>query len=163
MTTFKITDRATATVGAGTLVEVYDADGTPKKALVSALGAVGPTGPAGATGATGAAGQNAPVYNSSGLISGAKIWLGTATCDSSGVWSANCSSAGFSGAPTVFVSIGGTPGDLSGFAGSRTYEATTTSISGQCYAILESGDPPVFSLGPLGMSGLIVTILAIGN
>lgn len=160
MTTFKITDRATATVGSGTLVEVYDADGTPKKALVSALGAVGPAGPVGPAGANG---QNAPVYNSGGLISGAKVWLGTATCDSAGSWSANCSSAGFSSAPTVFVSIGGTPGDLTGFAGSRTYEATATSISGQCYAILESGDPPTLIMGPIGMSGMVVTILAIGN
>ena len=157
---YTILDRATATVGADTLVEVFDADGTPKKALVSALGAVGPEGPEGPPGEDG---QNAPVYNSGGLISGAKIWLGTATCDGAGTWSADCSSAGFGSAPTVFVTIGGTPGDLTGFAGSRTYEATTTSISGQCYAIIETGDPLTLSMGPLAMSGMVVTILAIGN
>lgn len=65
-------------------------------------GIQGPQGVAGQTGATGPqgpAGTSAPVYGTSGLISGAKRWVGQATTDASGNWSASITSAGCSAAP----------------------------------------------------------------
>jgi hypothetical protein len=76
-----------------------------------ATGAVGPAGPAGQAGTAGATGQTgpagaagpagsaAPVYGASGLISGAKFWVGTATTDANGNWSADIIKAGCTAAP----------------------------------------------------------------
>jgi hypothetical protein len=47
----------------------------------------------------GPAGPAAPVYGASGLISGAKHWVGTTTTDASGNWSANIATAGCTAAP----------------------------------------------------------------
>lgn len=49
---------------------------------------------------TGWSGQTA-VFNSSGLISAPRRWIGTATTDASGDFTADISAAGFSAAPTV--------------------------------------------------------------
>jgi hypothetical protein len=67
----------------------------------SVTGPQGPAGPAGAsiTGPQGPAGASAPVYGASGLISGAKIWIGSATTDASGNFTASIASAGCTNAP----------------------------------------------------------------
>jgi hypothetical protein len=62
-------------------------------------GTAGVAGPAGPVGATGPAGASAPVYGASGLISGAKEWVGTATTDANGNWTADISKAGCTAAP----------------------------------------------------------------
>lgn len=62
-------------------------------------GDTGPPGSPGAQGLTGPAGASAPVYGVAGLISGAKRWIGTATTDTSGNWTADISKAGCTAPP----------------------------------------------------------------
>lgn len=50
-----------------------------------------------------------PMYDSLGLITSPRSWIGTATVGANGVWTVDYSSAGFSAPPLVnAVAIGGT-------------------------------------------------------
>lgn len=80
-------------------------------------------------------------YNSGGLVAGMKIWIGSATTDGSGDWSADFSAAGFGGAPTVLalpILNTATVTDMlwSSVTTVSATEATGTAIRGAVLAIL---------------------------
>lgn len=135
---FTILDRGTATVDAGTLVEVFDDDSTPKKALVSALGV---TGPPGAPGTDGDDGTSAPVYNGSGIISGAKVFIGTVSLAADGSFSINVASAGFAAGPVVTMTVlqlNATLLAVPAVVVVGAINSSTTTITGNCYAVKDN-------------------------
>lgn len=106
--------------------------------VMGPMGIPGPQGiqgDAGATGPTGATGPAGTValYNQSGLISGVpKIWVGYANPNSSGIWTVNFASAGFTTIPFVMVcsaNLGTAPADRN-FASVNTLSTTTTTATG---------------------------------
>jgi hypothetical protein len=133
-------------------------------------GPTGSTGPTGNTGATGPSGTNGtngtngivPVYNSSGLITGPKMWVGSATTASNGSWSVNYSSAGFSNVFSVNPQPISTANTTSAAVGSSITSPSTTSVSGQCYLA-----NPISLLGVLPLqtagAGIVVQVVVIGN
>jgi Collagen triple helix repeat (20 copies) len=139
-------------------------------------GPTGPQGPAGSagatgsTGATGAAGTNGtngtngivPVYNSGGLVSGVKMWVGTATTASNGTWSVNYSSASFTNIFSVQPQAVSTANTTAAAVSSSITSPSTTVVSGQCYIA-----NPVTLLGLLPLqtagAGIVVQVIVIGN
>lgn len=103
-----------------------------------------------------------PVFNSAGPVSGVKIWTGTATTDSSGNWSVDYSSAGFTNVPNV------QPNAISAGTGTAQAASTTmtapskTGASGKCFipnAISLLGVLPLQAAG----AGITVQVMAIGT
>jgi hypothetical protein len=133
---------------------------TGPQGLTGAVGATGAQGPSGATGAAGANGI-VPMYNSAGLIAGPKVWVGTATTNSSGQWSINYSSAGFA----QILSVQPTPISTANTAAASVVASmlapTTTSVSGGTFIA-----NPVSLLGILPLqtagAGIVIQVLVIG-
>ena len=125
-----------------------------------ATGPAGANGSAGATGATGAAGS-VPTYNSAGLVAGVKIWYGTATTGTNGVWSVNYSSAGFTAPPIVSPQPVSTSNSSANAIVSSMTAPTTTGAAGGTYIA-----NPVTLLGLLPLqtagAGLTIQVIAIG-
>jgi hypothetical protein len=126
-----------------------------------AAGPQGPTGSQGLQGATGAAGI-VPVYNPAGLVSSPKMWVGTTTTNSSGQWSINYASAGFTNVlsvqPTAIASSTSAANNIS----TGMTAPTATSVSGACFipnAISLLGLLPLQSAG----AGITIQVLVIGN
>lgn len=134
-----------------------------------ATGAVGPTGGVGATGATGAAGATGSAgatgpagiacYNSSGVITGCKQWVGTATVNSSGNWSVSVSSAGFSSVLwTQFSSLAPANG---GSVNVSTGSCTTSTCSGTVTGSLNVLGILTLSLN--NINGSTIAVQVVGN
>jgi hypothetical protein len=130
-------------------------------------GATGSQGPVGNTGLTGAAGTNGtngivPIYNSGGLVSGVKIWVGSATTASNGTWSVNYSSASFTTVFSVQPQPISTANTTAAAVNSSITTPTTTTVSGQCYIA-----NPVTLLGLLPLqtagAGIVVQVIVIGD
>lgn len=132
-------------------------------------GATGPQGSAGATGAMGSAGATGPtgatgslpVYNSSGILSGAKCWIGSTTTTTGGAWSVSFSSASFANAPTVIpqaVSVSGLiAGQYLAFNTAPTASGVSGNIAlGTTLSILGA----TLIAGP---SGVTVQVIACGS
>lgn len=101
-------------------------------------GDTGSQGAQGIQGNTGAAGPMGPagtvaLYDQSGLVSGtAKIWVGAANPNSSGIWTINYANAGFTRPPQVMVcsaNLGSAPADRN-FASVNTLSITNTGCNG---------------------------------
>lgn len=123
-------------------------------------GTNGATGSAGATGPTGATGS-LPFYNSSGILSGAKCWLGSTTTTTGGAWSVSFSAASFANPPTVVpqaVSVSGLiAGQYLAFNTVPTASGVSGSIAlGTTLSILGA----TLIAGP---SGVTVQVIACGN
>jgi hypothetical protein len=132
--------------------------------LVGATGSTGATGPTGSTGPQGPTGATGsiPVYNSAGLITGAKIWIGTATTNSSGAWSVNYSSAGFTSAPSVQAQAISTSTSTANAVSTTQTAPTSTSVSGAAFvpnAISLLGLLPLQTVG----AGTVIQVMAIGS
>lgn len=114
-------------------------------------GATGPAGPAGAL-----------VYDSSGLVSAAKIWSGSATTGSNGQFTVNYSSAGFSSAPFLQATAIG-PGSAVGDSRNASWTAapSTTSATG----IVTAPQSALLGLIPLALvgAGVVVHVTAVGK
>lgn len=128
------------------------------------VGPTGATGPIGATGNTGPQGPSGivPVYNSSGIVSGVKMWVGTATTNSSGQWSINYSSAGFTNPPLINPQAISTSNTAANTVSTSMTSPTTTTVSGACYipnAISLLGVLPLQSVG----AGVTVQVVCIGT
>lgn len=103
-----------------------------------------------------------PTYTSAGLQSGYKMWFGTATTNSSGQWSANYSSAGFTVPPLVQPQAVSSANTTAGAVGSSITAPTTTSVSGACFVA-----NPISLLGVLPLqtvgAGVVVQLFVIGK
>ncbi len=141
--------------------------------LTGATGATGPqgatgvTGPQGATGATGSAGANgtngvAPMYNSAGLITNPKVWVGTTTTDSSGQWSVSYASAGFAQVLSVQPTPISTANTAAASIVASMLTPTLTAVSGGTFIA-----NPVSLLGILPLqtagAGIVIQVLVIGT
>lgn len=120
-------------------------------------GGIGPAGPAGSVGPAGAL-----VYGSSGAISNAKIWKGTATTNSSGQFTADYSAAGFTVAPAVQATVIGS-GSTAGDAKNASWTAAPGLNSATGIVTAASG--AVLGLIPIQLvgAGVIVHVIAVGN
>lgn len=117
----------------------------------------GLTGSAGSNGTNGAAGI--VCYNSSGVISGCKQWVGTATVNSSGNWSVSIASAGFSSVGwTQFASIAPANG---GSVSIATGSCTATTCSGTATGALNVLG--VLTLSLSNISGSVISVQAVGQ
>lgn len=99
-----------------------------------------PAGPPGPQGPQGPAGT-VNAYNSAGQIAGLKMWLGTATANSSGDWTVDYSSAGFTEVISVYpsaVSKGDTLADRL-IASNAAAAPTLTSASGHLMSASAAG------------------------
>lgn len=136
-----------------------------RSALRGPAGAIGPTGPTGptgatgnpgATGSTGATGATGPagalVYDSGGLVSGAKVWSGTALTNGSGQWTVNYAAAGFTSAPVVQATCVG-----AGLGASDTRNASLSA------APTLTGVSGIATAPALSVLGLITVQLAAAN
>jgi len=116
----------------------------------------GDTGPAGPTGAPGAL-----VYDSSGAVSAAKIWSGTVTTNSSGVWSVDYTAAGFVAPPVIQANCTATGTTAADMRNAKTTTKSTTAASGIVVA------PALSVLGIISVSlvgaGVSVDVTAIGK
>lgn len=121
-----------------------------------ATGGVGPAGPAGPAGATGSA---APVYTTTGLLAGAKLWAGKAQTDASGNFT--LALTGCAAAPTAVqvqaVSPDQTP---AGTMWANILAPTTTTLTGAVTkpnAIPPAGLLPNAKVG----AGIVVHVIAV--
>lgn len=133
-------------------------------------GAQGPQGPQGVPGSAGANGTNGtngangivPVYNSTGLIASPKMWVGTATTNSSGQWTANWSSAGFASVLSVQPNAISSALTGAGAVSTTMTAPTLTGCSGACFipnAISLLGLLPLQSAG----AGLTIQLIVMGT
>lgn len=129
--------------------------GTP-----GSTGATGPTGSVGSTGPTGATGS-VPTFNAAGATTGVKIWAGTATTGTNGVWSVNFASAGFTTPPIVSPQPISTSNSSANALVCSMTAPTTTGAAGGTYIA-----NPVTLLGLLPLqtagAGLTIQVVAIG-
>lgn len=128
-----------------------------------ATGTVGTTGSVGAAGPAGTNGINGtvPTYNAAGLITGVKMWIGTATTAANGQWTINFASAGFTASPSVQAQALSTA--LTGTAAVSTTMTvpTTTAVSGAAFipnAVSLLGILPLQAAG----AGIVIQVIAIG-
>jgi len=133
-------------------------------------GGRGPRGLQGIQGEPGADGTNGtngtdgvvPVYNSSGLMPGVKMWIGSATTNASGQWSVNYSSAGFTSPPHVRPLPISSANTASAALSASITAPTTTTASGACFlpnAIALLGILPLQAAG----AGITVQVIAVGT
>lgn len=134
-------------------------------------GNTGPQGPAGATGATGAAGATGPqgpagaagvvpMYGSAGLLTNPKVWVGSATTNSSGLWSVSFAAAGFTTLLSVQAQAWSSDNTVTNATGCSVTGASATGCSGVAFKTQTS----VLGLLPIVpvASGTTVNVLAVG-
>lgn len=93
-------------------------------------GAVGATGPTGSTGATGASGI-VPFYNISGSIAGIKCFTdSTTSTTTTGAFSFNLTSAGFTATPKIQLQAASTSATGSGVNNASYTASSSTAVSG---------------------------------
>lgn len=142
---------------------------------VGSTGSTGSTGPTGATGtagtngtngsngATGSIGASGPAgiacYNSSGVITGCKQWVGTATVNSSGAWTVSIASAGFSA--VTWSQFGSTAPANGGSVNIASGSCTATTCSGTATGALNILGILTLSLN--NISGSVISIQALGQ
>lgn len=123
-------------------------------------GSIGVTGTNGTNGSNGAAGSAGIVcYNSSGVITGCKQWVGTATVNSSGVWTVSNTSAGFTN--VLWSQFGSTAPANGGSVNIASGSCTTTTCSGTATGALNVLGILTLSLN--NISGSTISVQAIGN
>lgn len=136
---------------------------------------IGPTGPTGATGSAGAAGANGTngtngatgaagaagivCYNSSGVITGCKQWVGTATVNSSGVWTVSVASAGFSS--VAWSQFSSTAPANGGSVNIATGSCTTSTCSGTATGALNVLG--ILTLSLSNINGSVISIQVVGS
>lgn len=99
-------------------------------------------------------------YNSSGVIVGCKVWIGNVTVNSSGAWSVNYSSAGFSTVSSVQVSpLNATNGGLIIPQGTPTITATGASGTVQGLSVLLG----LLTLGLSSINGSTLSVQVVGS
>lgn len=123
----------------------------------------GSRGKAGTNGTNGTNGANGivPTYNSAGLVTGVKMWIGTATTNASGQWSVNYSTAGFTQPPLVNPQPISASNAAAAVVGASITAPSTTAVSGACFlpnAISLLGVLPLQQAG----AGIVVQVTAIG-
>jgi hypothetical protein len=126
-------------------------------------GPTGPTGPQGSQGSQGSQGPSGivPIYNSSGLLPGVKMWVGTTTTDVQGMWTVNYSSAGFTQPPIVQPQPISNTRNPNAAVCTSMLATTTGAAAGACFlpnAITLLGLLPLQAAG----GGIAVQIVAIG-
>lgn len=99
------------------------------------------------------------LYNSSGLISSPKLWIGTATVNSSGNWSVSVSSAGFTTITGYQFSI--VSASNSGLATITSGSCTTSTCSGTANGALNVLG--VLTLALTNISGSTVSVQVLGT
>lgn len=117
--------------------------------------------PQGQKGDAGTNGAGSIYRQSSGLAATARVWVGTATTNASGVWSVDYSSAGFTAAPIVQAQpvASGTAAVNLSFANPQSISATACSgIAGAGAAVSLLGGLGVGLLG----AGVTIHVVAIG-
>lgn len=123
-------------------------------------GANGTNGSNGATGSTGATGPAGIVcYNSSGVITGCKQWVGTATVNSSGAWTVSIASAGFSA--VTWSQFGSTAPANGGSVNIASGSCTATTCSGTATGALNVLG--ILTLSLSNISGSVISVQAVGN
>lgn len=119
-------------------------------------------GPPGKDGTNGTNGTNGivPIYNSAGLVAAPKMWVGSATTNSSGQWSVSFASAGFATLLSVQAQAWSSDGTITNATGCSVTGATTAGCSGIAFKTQTS----VLGLLPIVpvAAGNTINVLAIG-